>query len=139
MHFYIFFGTQKRKTTLFYWLSKRNLETESNNFQRKVYHANYRYIGLHTIVGLYSVTFVSWMVNYDPYVLDGRSTWSFSVGWSVRNVERTIRRAITMNALAEIFYIAWGTGDAATPNIAVPTHMDLLELLDTCDCCEELW
>lgn len=36
-----------------------------------------------------------------------------------------------MNALAEIFYIAWGTGDAATPNIAVPTRVDLVELLDT--------
>lgn len=44
-----------------------------------------------------------------------------------------------MNALAEIFYIAWGTGDAATPNIAVPTRVDLVELLDTPNVCHKLF
>lgn len=44
-----------------------------------------------------------------------------------------------MNALAEIFYIAWGSGDAATPNIAVPTRVDLLELVDTLSVRDELF
>lgn len=36
-----------------------------------------------------------------------------------------------MNALAEIFYIASGAGDAATPSIAVPTDVDIRRVVTT--------
>lgn len=100
----------------------------------KVYRLNYWYIGLHTIVELYNVLskFLSYENRLSGLVL--RFIRSEQVSRSVRNIERAIRQAITMNALAEIFYIASGAGDAATPSIAVPTDVYITRVDTTHTC-----
>lgn len=105
-------------------------ETKSNNFSRKSIGST---IGISDYIQwlIFAIVWLAGVFESGLYSVAIRFTRVVSVSWAMRNTERAIRQAITMNALAEIFYIASGTGSAATPNIAVPTDADIYSAVST--------